>query len=317
MHSLSISFIAALWATSLFAQTVHLKPSDAGLRIEIDDQLFSEYIVKDTPRPFLYPVVGAAGESVTRNFPMRDDVAGEAKDHKHHRSLWFAHGSVNGMDFWTEEKAFGKQEHVSFGETKAEGNRGWFTAETKWMAPDGHCALTDSRTITVTALADGERQLDFDITLKASEGDVNMGDTKEGTMALRLCPSLTLKGEGAQGHVFNSAGDKQKDVWGKHADWVSFYGPDPKGNPVAVTMFSHPSNLRAPMTWHARDYGLFAANPFGLHDFEGLKKGDQDGKGDYKIANGSSLRLRYRFLFTKGKSKPEAMDAKFKQYSAD
>jgi hypothetical protein len=117
--------------------------------------------------------------------------------------------------------------------------------------------------------------------------------------------------------VFNSAGDKQKDVWGKHADWVTYFGPDPKGNAVVVTIFNHPSNLRAPTTWHARDYGLFAANPFGLHDFEGLKKGDQDGKGDYKIAKGGSLTLRYRFLFSKGKPKPEAIDAKFKAYSAE
>lgn len=311
-----LSVLAALWATSLSAQTVTLKPSDAGLRIEIDGQLFSEYIVKNTPRPFMYPVIGSAGESVVRNFPMREDVAGEPKDHKHHRSLWFAHGSVNGVDFWTEDKSFGKQEHVTFGETKAEGNTGAFTADTKWVAPDGKCVMTDSRKITVTALPGGERQLDFDITLKASEGDVVMGDTKEGTMALRLCPSLSLKGEGAQGHVFNSAGDKQKSVWGKHADWVTFYGPDPKGNAVGVTIFSHPSNLRSPMPWHARDYGLFAANPFGLHDFEELKKGDQDGKGDYKIAKGGSLLLRYRFLFTKGKSKPDVISAKFKEYSA-
>ncbi len=312
-----LTILAALSTISLSAQSVTLKPSDVGLRIEIDGQLFSEYIVKNTPRPFMYPVIGAAGESVVRNFPMRDDVAGEPKDHKHHRSLWFAHGSVNGMDFWTEEKNFGKQEHVAFGETKAEGNKGVFTVDTKWIAPNGSCVMTDSRKITVTALPDGERQLDFDITLKASEGDVVLGDTKEGTMALRLCPSLSLKGDGAQGHVFNNAGDKQKNVWGKHADWVSYYGPDPKGNAVGVTIFSHPTNLRAPMTWHARDYGLFAANPFGLHDFEELKKGDQDGKGDYKIAKGGSLTLRFRFLFTKGKPKPEAMDTKFKAYTAE
>jgi hypothetical protein len=260
--------------------------------------------------------VGAAGESIVRNFPMRDDVAGEAKDHKHHRALWFTHGAVNGMDFWSEDKEFGRQEHVAFGETKSEGSKGSFTADTKWVSASGKPVLTDSRKITVTALPGGEKLLDFDITLKATEGDVVFGDTKEGTMALRLCQSLSLKGEGAQGHAYNSAGDKQKDIWGKHADWVCYYGPDPKGNAVGVVVFSHPSNLRSPETWHARDYGLFAVNPFGLHDFEGLKKGDQDGKGDYKIAKGGSLSLRYRFYLAKGKPKPEALEAKFKEYSA-
>lgn len=316
MRFFSILSLLALGSAPLRSQTVALKPGDTGMRIEIDGQLFSEYIVAGTPRPFMYPVIGAGGESVVRNFPMRSDVEGEAKDHKHHRALWFAHGSVNGMDFWSEEKQFGRQEHVAFGNSKADGNKAKFTADTRWVTADGKCVMTDSRKITVTALPEGEKLLDFDITLKASEGDVVLGDTKEGTMAIRLCQSLSLKGDGAQGHAYNSADDKQKDIWGKHADWVCYYGPDPKGNAVGVVIFSHPSNLRSPTTWHARDYGLFAVNPFGLHDFEGLKKGDQDGKGDYKIAKGDALQLRYRFYFAKGKPKPEALEAKFKEYSA-
>ena len=316
MRFIPLLFLTATVLSSR-AQTVKLTPSDAGLKVEIDGQLFTEYITKNTPRPFMYPVIGAAGESVVRNFPMRDDVAGESKDHKHHRSLWFAHGKVNGMDFWSEEKDFGKQEHVSFGETKAEGNKGSFTAETKWVTAAGQCIMTDSRKITITALPDGEKQLDFDITLKASEGaDVVMGDTKEGTMAFRLCPSLSLKGEGAQGHAYNSADDHNKDIWGKHANWVCYYGPDPKGNNVGVVIFSHPSNLRSPTTWHARDYGLFAVNPFGLHDFESLAKGQEEGKGDHTIKKGESLALRYRFYFAKGKPKPSGLEAMFKEYSA-
>ncbi len=129
---------------------------------------------------------------------------------------------------------------------RRKGTRAAFTADTKWVSADGKPVLTDSRKITVTALPEGEKLLDFDITLKATEGDVVFGDTKEGTMAMRLCPSLSLKGEGAQGHAYNSAGDKQKAIWGKHADWVCYYGPDPKGNAVGVIIFSHPTNLRSP-----------------------------------------------------------------------
>ena len=308
----------ALSSASLFSQTVTVKPVDTGLRIEIDGQLFTEYVVKDTPRPFMYPIIGAGGENITRDFPMKTDNPSDSKDHKHHRALWFAHGSVNGMDFWSEEKQFGRQEHVAFGESKIDGNKAKFSADTKWVTADGKCIMTDSRKITVTALPEGEKMIDFDITLKASEGDVVMGDTKEGTMALRLCNSLSLssKIEGAQGHAYNSANDKQKDIWGKHADWVCYYGPDPKGTTVGVVIFSHPTNFRSPTTWHARDYGLFAVNPFGLHDFEGLKKGDQDGKGNHTIKKGESLPLRYRFYFAKGKPRPDALEAKFKEYSA-
>lgn len=317
MRSITTLIFAVITSTPLFSQSVALKSSDAGLRIEIDSKLFSEYVVKDTPRPIMYPIIGAAGESVVRNFPMVKDLPEEKPwDHPHHRSLWFAHGLVNGMDFWTEKKDFGKQEHVAFGETKSEGNKGSFTADTKWVTHDGKCIMTDARIITITALPEGEKLLDFDITLKASEGDVVLGDTKEGTMALRLCQSLSLKGEGAQGHAYNSAGDKQKGVWGRPANWVCFYGPDPKGSAVGVVIFNHPKNFRSPTTWHARDYGLFAVNPFGLHDFEELKKGDQDGKGDHTIKKGESLTLRHRFYFAKGKPKPDALEAKFKEYSA-
>ena len=307
-------------ALPLSAQTVTLKPGDTGLRVEIDGQLFTEYVTKDVPRPFMYPIIGAAGENIVRNFPMKTDVAGEVKDHKHHRALWFTHGNVNGVDFWSEDREFGRQEHAGFGNSKEDGNKGKFTADTKWVTPAGKCIMMDSRKITVTALPEGEKMIDFDVTLRASEGvDVIMGDTKEGSMAIRLCNSLCLstKIEGAQGHAYNSADDRNKDVWGKHADWVCYYGPDPKGNQVGVVIFSHPKNMRSPQTWHARDYGLFAVNPFGLHEFEGLKKGDQDGKGNYTIKKGESLTLRYRFYFAKGKPKPDGLAEKFKAYSGE
>jgi hypothetical protein len=306
---------------AISAQIVTLKNSDAGLRVEIDGRIFTEYVVKDTPRPFLYPIIGAAGESVVRNFPMQRGVPGEEKfqDHPHHRSLWFAHGKVNGIDFWGEFKVFGRQEHSGFGELKAAGNQGSFLTRTKWVAPTGQAVLTDERRIVITALADGERTLDFSITLKATEGDVVLGDTKEGTMALRLCPSLSMNSSkgfvstgASTGHAFNSRGDRDKDIWGKHADWVCYYGPDPGGNSVGVVIFSHPENIRSPTTWHARDYGLFAVNPFGLHDFEPDKPA---GAGDFTIERGGSLTLRYRFYFAKGQPTPAELDAKFKAYA--
>ncbi len=305
----------------LGAQTITIAPSEARLRIDINGQLFTEYVVKDTPRPFMYPLVGAAGVNVSRDFPMKKDVPGEERflDHKHHRSLWFAHSKVNGIDFWGEYLTFGKQEHASFSEIKADGNQGSFLAATKWVAPTGGTVLTDERRIVITALPDGEKTLDFNITLKATEGDVLFGDTKEGTMAMRLCPSLSMNSSKSgvstgpsTGHAFNSNGDRDKDIWGKHANWVCYYGPDPKGNAVSVVIFSHPSNLRSPTTWHARDYGLFAVNPFGLHDFEPDKPA---GAGDYTIKKGDSLTLRYRFYFAKGQADAAKLDAAFAAFA--
>jgi hypothetical protein len=138
-------------------------------------------------------------------------------------------------------------------------------------------------------------------------------------MAMRLCPSLSMNSSknfvntgNSTGHAFNSNGDRDKDIWGKHANWVCYYGPDPKGNGVSVVIFSHPGNLRSPTTWHARDYGLFAVNPFGLHDFEPDKPA---GTGDYTIKKGDSLTLRYRFYFAKGQADAAKLDAAFAAFA--
>ena len=302
----------ALGLAPLSAQTVTLKPTDTGMRVEIDGQLFTEYVTQNTPRPFLYPVIGAGGESVTRNFPMRTDVLKEKKDHKHHRSIWFGHGNVNGTDFWSEDKDFGREEHVAFRDQKAEGNKASFNADTRWVTAKGALVLTDTRHIAVTALPQGEKYLDFEITLKATQGEVTFADTKEGTMALRLCTSLSLENN-LEAHAYNSNDVRGKDVWGKRADWVCFYGPDPKGTQVGVVVFSHPTNLRSPEPWHARPYGLLAANPFGLHDFEGGSKS----KGDYTIAEGDSLTFNYRYYLSKGKPRPDDVREKFAAYTKE
>ena len=316
------TFIALLAIPLLaHAQNVSLKPCDAGMRVEIDGQVFTEYITKEGARPYMYPLIGAAGVNVSRDFPMKKGVPGEERflDHPHHRSLWFGHSRVNEINFWAEYQVFGKQIHVGFSDVEHTGHQGRFTASTRWMGPDDKPVLTDERRITITALPDGEKTLDFDITLKATVDDVLFGDTKEGTMALRLCPSLSMNSSksgvntgASTGHAFNSNGIRDHDIWGKHANWVCYYGPDPQGNSVGVAIFSHPTNLRSPTTWHARDYGLFAVNPFGLHDFEPEQPA---GAGDYTIKKGGSLTLRYRFYFAKGQPKPEALDARFNDYS--
>ena len=319
------TLITTLLALPLLAhaQTVSLKTSDAGMSVRIDELLFTEYITQEVARPYMYPLIGAGGVNVSREFPMKKDVPSEAMfmDHPHHRSLWFGHSRINEINFWAEYQVFGKQVHSGFTDVHAVGNQGHFTASTQWIGPDKKIVMTDERRISITALPEGEKTLDFDITLKASEGDVLIGDTKEGTMALRLCPSLSLNSSKSgvstgpsTGHAFNSNGVSDRDIWGKHANWVCYHGPDPKGNPVAVVIFSHPSNLRSPTTWHARDYGLFAVNPFGLHDFEPDKP---VGAGDYTIKKGDSLTLRYRFYFAKGQPTTEALDAIFRAYAKD
>jgi hypothetical protein len=130
-------------------------------------------------------------------------------------------------------------------------------------------------------------------------------------MAIRLAPPLRLRGEVAQGRCVNSEGVRDLEVWGKRARWVDYWGPI-GGATVGVAILDHPGNRAHPTWWHARDYGLFAANPFGAHDFERLPAGT----GDVRLAAGEALRLRYRFCFHAGDALAAGIEDEWRAYAA-
>ena len=290
---------------------VEITRLDDRLRVEIDGKLFTEYFYKDVPRPYCYPLIGPGAVPMTRDYPMKTRE-GEDHDHPHHRSLWFAHGSVNGLDFWSEQKAFGKTVHVAFEEVKSGTKVGVIRERNKWVAVDGKVVCTDARTLRFYEPEQpSERLIDFDITLFASNGELTLGDTKEGTMAVRLAETMKLKGPTGKGHIVNSAGVRDNDTWGKRAEWCDYYGPV-DGKIVGIAIFDHPGNPRHPTWWHVRDYGLFAANPFGQHDFE--KLADKTA-GNLVVPAGKSVTFRYRFYFHTGDHQQADVAGKYKQYA--
>ncbi len=280
------------------------------IRVELGGQLFTEYFFKDVPRPYFYPVMGPGELPMTRNWPMKD-APDEEHDHKHHRSLWFTHGSVNGHDFWSEDKDFGKIVHDGFSEIKS-GKEGVIRSRDKWVAADGTLVCTDERTFRVYAPKNpAERIFDYEITLHASQGDLKFGDTKEGSMAIRLAETMRLKGKVGHGHIVNSAGVRDDQTWGKRAEWCDYYGPV-EGKIVGIAIFDHPQNPRHPTWWHVRDYGLFAANPFGQHDFEKLK---DKAAGDLVVPAGKSVTFRYRFYLHQGTAEEAQVASKYQDYA--
>ncbi|MDB6020297.1 MAG: Transrane protein [Pedosphaera sp.] len=285
-----------------------IRTTNDTVRVEVNGKLFTEYYYKDVPRPYFYPVLGPESLPMTRNWPMKSPE-NEEHDHPHHRSLWFAHGAVNGLDFWTEGKGFCKIVHDGFTDIKSGRDSGVIKSRDKWLANDGKVVCTDDRTFRVYNHPGG-CMFDFDVTIHASNGDVTFNDTKEGTMAMRLAETMRLKGKVGHGHIVNSEGVRDGDTWGKHADWCDYYGPvDDKI--VGVAIFDHPSNPRHPTTWHVRDYGLFAVNPFGLHDFE--KKPAH--AGDLTIPAGQSVAFRYRFYLHEGDEKQARVAEMYQEYA--
>jgi hypothetical protein len=242
---------------------------------------------------------------------MLADSPGEERDHPHHRSLWFTFGAVNGHDFWTEHQRAGTIRHVRFGDIVSGPVFGSFTALNEWVAADGKVICTDERVFTVYAL-EGARLFDYTITIHASHGPLKFGDTKEGMMAMRVAPTLRLTGKRAQGHIVTSAGLRDAQAWGKRAAWVDYSGPI-KDRVVGAAIFDHPANLRHPTWWHARQYGLFAANPFGIHDFEGKPAGT----GDHKLKAGERITFRYRIYLHAGDAEKARIADMYRMWLAE
>jgi hypothetical protein len=318
-------FASALLNASAFAADlpVKLTPQSDRVRVEVDGKLFTEYVFGDgASRPYCYPILSADGTPLTRDFPMKN-TPGEETDHPWHRSIMFAHAFVNGVDFWNEgagdtgrsPKDKGRSTHETFLET-SDGKVGVIRTRNRWTAPDGKLICTDERTLRFHASTAG-RFIDFEITLHAlPDQPLVLGDNKDGTMAIRVPLWMTLphkyKNQAVPGvgHLLTSTGERDAAVWGKRADWCDYYAPR-DGKTYGVAIFDHPQNFRHPTWWMARDYGLFAANPFGQHDFENLK--DQPHIGDHTLPAGGTLTMRYRFYFHEGD--PEAAKVA-EQYSA-
>lgn len=306
---LSLCFAAFFgFATTLSAAQISAERSPGGVVIKIDGQFFTEYLIKSGCKPILWPIIGPTGKPMTRAYPMVQGTD-EKKDHIHQRSLWFTHGDVNGINFWAEQGVHGSIEHREFVKV-AGGPEAVVVTRNDWLAPDGKRVCADERRFAF-GVEGQTRRIDFDITVTASDGPVKFGDTKEGTMGLRIAHTMNV-GSKLGGRIVNSDGRIDKDAWGKQAPWVDYYGPV-DGKTVGIAILNHPSSFRFPTYWHVRDYGLFAANPFGLHDFDKSKQVD----GAYTIQPGKSITLRYRILFHEGDEKAGRIAEAYAKYAKD
>lgn len=285
------------------------------IRVEIDGKLFTELRWRGLAKPVLYPVYGPGDVPLLRRWPLEEAGPDEEKDHPHHQGIWFTHGAVNGVDFWMEKKGVsGVIAPPESMRTTTTDNTARVELKQLWQKPDG-ATVCAGDTLLVFGVdgENGDRFIDYTVTLTASEGDVLLGDTKEGTMAIRTRPELNLKGKVAKGQAVNSEGVSGADVWGKRARWVDYWAPlGADGKTLGLACFDHPSNLRHPTLWHARDYGLIAANPFAEHEMEKKPKG----AGDYTIRKGESLTFRYRWLFHSGDATEAKIDERWKAWAA-
>jgi len=276
------------------AHQVTLTDSGRALAIAVGGAPLTTYHYADVPaRPYFYPLLTAAGQEVTRAFPMRKDVVGESSDHPHHRSLWIAFGDVNGTDNWSEESGHGSTRHETVVHSANGDVCGTFETLGSWLTSEGEKLLTERLQVVAWATPSEFRMLDFAIDLTAEQQAVEFGDTKEGgILSVRVVGTMDVP---RGGRIENSYGGiDEGETWGKAAHWCDYSGPVEAGN-AGIAVMDHPLSFRYPTHWHVRNYGLMTANPFGYAAYTGGAK-----RGEHRLAPGEALHFQYRVILHAG-----------------
>jgi hypothetical protein len=298
------------------------KPAEKKVEILADGELFTAYIYPDNiAKPVLYPLLTASGKRLTRGYPL-EPVAGERVDHPHHVGHWLNYGDVNGLDFWNNSEAIPEERKDRYGSIRhsevvnTAGGKGEAQLEvkTEWVTPGGDVLLDESTKFVFTQ-SGNTRIIDRTTTLTARDQKVEFKDNKEGMIAIRVTRALelpadkpeiftdaagnptevkTLDNTGVMGNYLSSEGLEGNDVWGTRAKWVKLYSQI-EGEPVSITIMDHPGNVGYPTYWHARGYGLFAANPLGQKVFSEGKE-----ELNFVLEPGASVTFQYRIALHSG-----------------
>jgi hypothetical protein len=319
---------------------VNVVPNEGARRVDItiDGKPFTSYIYPASiKKPVLYPVRTAKGTLVTRGFPL-EPRKGERVDHPHHVGLWFNYGDVNGLDFWNNstdiapERApkMGTIVHTRVVEAKGGADRGDLVVESEWRHPDGRALLVE-RTHYVFRGSGDKRSIDRITTLTAQKEPVVFRDNKEGVLGMRVTRALeqpadkpetftdasgkaspvpVLDNTGVTGQYTSSEGLKGDAVWGTRGRWTLLSGTVESG-PVTLAILDHPSNTGFPTYWHARGYGLFAANPLGRKVFD-----PKQPEFVVTLEPGKALTFRHRVLVLDSAASAQAIETEYQAFAS-
>ena len=330
----------AITVSALFAQhKIHLVNNSDEKKVDvlIGGKLFTSYIYPDNiKKPVLWPVITDGGNEITRQYPLKNK-AGERSDHPHHIGIWLNYGDVNGLDFWNNSEAIPAEKAANYGtifhenivSENNEKGKATLVTTALWKDIKGNSLLHE--TTEFTFAVDGKtRIIDRTTTLKAEDEEVVLKDNKEGMFAIRVTRELELPVTGkvkltdshgniteveasedkiANGNYLSSEGISGGKVWGTRAKWMKLFG-EINGEKVAIIIFDHPGNAGYPTYWHARDYGLFAANTLGQEIFSNGKE-----KMNFSIRKGESATFRYRLAVVSGEPSVEEIEKMSKEFA--
>jgi Methane oxygenase PmoA len=312
------SMLAASALVAHAAKGVQVVANEAQRRVDItiDGQPFTSYIwPTNLKKPVLYPILDSDGVTLTRGFP---PLPGERVDHPHHVGLWFNYARVNDFDFWNNSEAIKPANRAKMGtivfdkllSTKSGPKQGELSAQSTWIDGKDHPILEET-TQFVFSSSKGARVVDRIATLKSLD-HVVFEDEKDGMLGMRVASWLESPTAGggvytdshgvetktasaspdATGEYLTSEGVKGDPAWSTRGRWCTLTGHNKAGHTVTIAIFDQPKNPGYPTTWHARGYGLFAANPLGLSVFNTKEK-----PINFTLEKGQSATFRYRIVF--------------------
>ncbi len=318
--------------------SVTLNDQQRRVDVSIDGQPFTSYIwPSKLAKPVLYPLRTAHGTIITRAFPLQQRP-GERVDHPHHAGLWLNYESINGIDFWNNSEAIKPQDAPKMGtieqrsivSAKGGSDQGELEVEADWLTYDKRVLLKE-HTRFVFRGRPNSRSVDRITTLQAQGEKVVFADAKDGMLGLRVVRALEapsdkaevftdasgrtttvakLDNTGVNGVYLTSEGKKGDAAWGTRGRWCNLSGKI-GDEPVTISIFDHPANPGFPTYWHARGYGLFAANPLGQKVFSNGKE-----EMNLTLAPNQSVTFRYRILITSEIATPENTEAAYKAFVA-
>jgi len=318
------------------APKVEFVKGDDRIDVVIGGKPFTSYLYGDKlTKPLLVPVRTPSGIEVNRRHPLVE-MQGGSMDHEHHVGLFFAVDQVNGVNFWKNAAVPPQIKHAEITETRSGPGKGTLSTVAQWVDDKRQTVLDEKRTMVfIAGEHEDEYAIDLTIDLTAKDTDVLFEDIEEGMFAIRVCdylresdPKLVLRpGEAlpkesvaGTGRYFSSNGDETaKNVWGKRARWVALQGVR-AGKVVGVAMLNHPASINYPTYWHARNYGLFSANPLGQADFQ------RQQPKEYRknkviplrltLEKGETAHFRFLVIVYEGLRTKEQIEERFREFAS-
>jgi len=234
------------------------------------------YFGKDLYRPFLYPIVGPSGKSLTRMGHPRDP-----NGHSHHNSAWISHHDVGGVGFWNDAKTSeGRIVHQKVLRYEDSDDEALIEVQNAWIdgAGRGKVLLEEQRAMRFRPQQNGQWVLVLDLTFSAPKQPVTLGKTNFGFVGVRMAKTIGVHDGG--GMIRNSEGAiNEPQVHEKSARWVDYSGPITPTAREGITLLDHPKNPNHPTVFHVRDDGWMGAGfNFAV---------------PYTIQPGQPLKLRY------------------------